>query len=103
MDLPHAEIVSFSSLLRKWRGGMRKLSFSEPFNEEGPEYLRVTHRWYHTKIPLSYTLLILVIVALATTVICLAVRPTALSQTEDAKVVAFLPGSEAPPHPTGLC
>ena len=80
---------------------MRKLSFSEPFNEEGPEYLRVTHRWYHTKIPLSYTLLILVIVALATTVICLAVRPNAVPQTDDAKVVAFL--SEAPPNPTGLC
>ena len=72
---------------------MRRLSFSEPFVEEGLQNQR-GNRCYHTKIPLGYALLILVIMALTTAVICLAVRPNAVPQKEDAKVMAGRSGTQ---------
>ena len=61
---------------------MRHLSFSEPFDEEGPQYLRLrgSHRCYHAQIPLVYALLsFIVILALATAVTILSVRPNGLN------------------------
>ena len=78
---------------------MRKLSFSEPFAEEGSQYLRGS-RWYNAKIPLVYALLlVLVILALAVTVICLAFRLKTAPRVVEDKVVAAGRASKSP----GLC